>query len=240
MVVIFSLLGTLIPRPTENIMKKSHKQAPKTRTYRQTRVKGNTEEPSFVEIARRKQILEAALTLFAQKGFQKTSLSDIAAAIKVSKGVISYHFDGKEDLGEQVLRHGLQNYSKFVKEQLAHYKTSTEKLLRFPGACFAYVREHQLDYLIYTDTQGSFTSPQDRRRFIAEQDRGLRRLLIGMIEEGKAEGGIRNVDPGPVADILQATVDGLSGMECADPGAANLEACERVFRNMLQHYLTSE
>lgn len=220
--------------------KKSSKQAPKTRTYRKTRVKGNTEEPSFVEIARRKQILDAAWELFAKKGFQRTSLSDIAATINVSKGVISYHFDGKEDLGEQVLRHGLRSYSKFVQDQLAPYKSAAEKLLGFPGACFAYVKEHQLDYLIYTDTQSSFSSPHERRQFLAEQDRGLRRLLIGMIEDAKAEGSIADVEPGPVADILQATVDGLAGMECADPGAADLEACERVFRSMLRHYLKAE
>jgi len=222
------------------MIEKPARKIPKTRTYRKTRVKSSTEEPSFVEIARRKQILDAALELFAQKGFQKTSLSDIAASIKVSKGVISYHFDGKEDLGEQVLRHGLRNYSRFVKDQLASYKTATEKLLRFPGACFAYVKEHQLDYLIYTDTQGSFSSPQERRLFLAEQDRGLRKLLVNMINEAKDEGGIADINPEPVADILQATVDGLAGMECADPGAADLEACEKVFRGMLQQYLGAE
>lgn len=222
------------------MIKKTSKQAPRTRTYRQTRVKGDTEQPSFVEIARRKQILDAALALFAQKGFQKTSLSDIAAAINVSKGVISYHFDGKEDLGEQVLRHGLRNYSRFVQDHLCAYKTATEKLLRFPEACLAYVRQHQLDYLIYTDTQSSFASPHDRRKFLAEQDRGLRQLLVGMIEDAKKEGGIADVKPEPIADILQATVDGLSGMECADPETVNLEACERVFRGMLEHYFKVE
>lgn len=217
--------------------KKQARPAPRTRTYRQTRVKGNADEPSFVEIARRKQILDAACQLFGEKGFQKTSLSDIAAAIKVSKGVISYHFDGKDDLGEQVLRHGLRNYSRFVKDQLAFYNSATEKLLRFPGACFAYVKEHQTDYLIYTDTQSSFASLQDRRLFLAEQDRGLRQLLISMVEDAKAEGGINDIDPGPVADILQAVVDGFSGMECADPGAVDIEVCERVFRDMLKNYL---
>lgn len=220
--------------------KKPGRQAPKTKTYRQTRVKGNTEEPSFIEIARRKQILDVALELFAEKGFQRTSLSDIATILKISKGVISYHFDGKEDLGEQALRHGLSNYSKFVKNQLNNYKSSTEKLLRFPHACLAYVHEHQNDYLMYLDIQSSFASLEDRRRFIAEQDRGLRRLLVGLIEDAKEEGGIADVDPGPVADILQATVDGLSGMECADPGAANLGACEELFRGWLQQYLAAK
>src|SRR5690348_10057779 len=43
-------------------------------------------------------IREAAATLFLQRGYQATSMDDIAAAAQVSKQTIYTHFAGKEEL----------------------------------------------------------------------------------------------------------------------------------------------
>ena len=54
--------------------------------------------PTFIEEARRKQIIASTILTLAKRGFVNTSLADIADQIGVTKGVISYHFDGKDDL----------------------------------------------------------------------------------------------------------------------------------------------
>jgi AcrR family transcriptional regulator len=48
--------------------------------------------------ARREQLLEVGRTLFAEKGFQATSVEEIAAKAGVSKPVVYEHFGGKEGL----------------------------------------------------------------------------------------------------------------------------------------------
>ncbi|MCX4705500.1 TetR/AcrR family transcriptional regulator [Streptomyces sp. NBC_01373] len=48
--------------------------------------------------ARRQEILEAALTLFAEKGFAHTSMADIAAASGISIGAVYRYFPSKGDL----------------------------------------------------------------------------------------------------------------------------------------------
>jgi AcrR family transcriptional regulator len=48
--------------------------------------------------ARHDRILEAASRLFADPGFAKTSVDEIAAAAGVSKGLVYDHYDSKEDL----------------------------------------------------------------------------------------------------------------------------------------------
>src|ERR1043165_3552216 len=47
---------------------------------------------------RRAQLLEIGRTLFAQKGFEATSVEEIAARAGVSKPVVYEHFGGKEGL----------------------------------------------------------------------------------------------------------------------------------------------
>lgn len=48
--------------------------------------------------AGRKKILDAALKLFAERGFHQTSVDQIAQAAKVSKGLTYNYFDSKEGL----------------------------------------------------------------------------------------------------------------------------------------------
>ncbi len=56
---------------------------------------------SFIEKARRAQIMECAIETLAEVGYVKASLGQIAKRAKISKGVISYYFTNKEELLEQ-------------------------------------------------------------------------------------------------------------------------------------------
>ena len=53
--------------------------------------------------ASRKQVLDAAIRELAERGYAHTSVSDIAAAAKMSKGAVHYHFESKDELLERVL-----------------------------------------------------------------------------------------------------------------------------------------
>lgn len=53
--------------------------------------------------ATRAALLEAATALFAERGFAKTALEDVAAAAQVTRGAVYHHFTNKRDLFEAVL-----------------------------------------------------------------------------------------------------------------------------------------
>lgn len=59
-------------------------------------------------LVRREQIIEAAITLFAQQGFDGTSTKQIASSIGITEGLIFHYFPTKFDLLNAVLetRHG--------------------------------------------------------------------------------------------------------------------------------------
>jgi AcrR family transcriptional regulator len=46
----------------------------------------------------RQRILDAALDLFAEHGYDRTSLREIAATLGVTKAALYYHFESKEDI----------------------------------------------------------------------------------------------------------------------------------------------
>ena len=59
---------------------------------------------SFIETARRAQLVECAIDVIAELGYTNASLAEIAKRAGVSKGVISYHFADKRELIEQVVK----------------------------------------------------------------------------------------------------------------------------------------
>ncbi len=61
------------------------------------------QDRSFIEIARRAQIIECAIDAIAELGYGRASLAEIAKRAGISKGVISYHFAGKSELMQQIV-----------------------------------------------------------------------------------------------------------------------------------------
>src|SRR5579885_3757485 len=58
----------------------------------------------------RDEILQAAIRLFAGRGFHETSMSEVAREARVSKALIFRHFKTKEELFLAVLNRLLQPY----------------------------------------------------------------------------------------------------------------------------------
>jgi AcrR family transcriptional regulator len=55
----------------------------------------------------RQRLYEAAVSLIAEQGFSATTVDDIALRAKVAKGTVYYNFKSKNDLFEELLRHGI-------------------------------------------------------------------------------------------------------------------------------------
>ena len=51
-----------------------------------------------MESSKKDEISKAALDLFSSRGYLKTSMSDVAKAVGLTKGGLYYHVDKKEDL----------------------------------------------------------------------------------------------------------------------------------------------
>ena len=188
---------------------------------------------TFIEEARRAQILDAALKLFTQRGYNETTLSDIASSVGVSKGVISYHFDGKGELGAEALRHMLRRYGEYVRGRIDAKATLREKLLELPAACIDFVRDGSANYVVYLDTLGSFGSALERRRFMAWADAGMRELICEMLQQAQERKEIPKFPVQPLADVLQAAVDGLTAQASVAPDKVDLDASGRVLQQML-------
>ncbi len=65
----------------------------------------------------RERIIKAAERLFAERGYDGTSIRAIVAKARVNQAAINYHFDGKDGLYREVLRAA---FRAMTEDQLAH------------------------------------------------------------------------------------------------------------------------
>ena len=66
------------------------------------------------EAGKREKLIRAAMELFADYGYDKVSIRQLAAAAGVNSSMISYYFGGKSGLYEAVIKELLQNFDGFV------------------------------------------------------------------------------------------------------------------------------
>ncbi|HEX5211951.1 MAG TPA: CerR family C-terminal domain-containing protein [Pseudolabrys sp.] len=93
----------------------------------------------------RNQIVKAAVSLFAEKGFERSSVRDIVTKARVNQAAINYHFKGKDGLYLEVLKLAFARLTEDAGVDADDLKSlSPEQALR-------HFVHHQLRPLLYQD-----------------------------------------------------------------------------------------
>jgi TetR/AcrR family transcriptional regulator len=140
-------------------------------------------------VDRRKLVLEAALSVFAKKGYGGATTREIAAAAGVTEAIIFRHFPNKQELFRAVmdLRCGgpVQTWLDAIRGHMA--RNDDEAVLRtVAGGALRCYREN-LDYerlLLFAALDGHEAGLAHNREFIAPIVEELREYLIRRQREG--------------------------------------------------------
>jgi len=177
--------------------------------------------------ARPQELLDAALMVFAEKGYRNTKLDEIASAAGVTKGTIYHYFSTKEDLLLRAIEHYHERaFGRLSEMQRAAGTSAAERIRTFVMDGFgsddpARRRIHALLQGIGAD------APAVRREWLKSGPRRGWRLLRKIIEEGQASGEFRaDADADVAARLLvsglmlqlvwQQKVEGISGFSIAE------------------------
>lgn len=103
---------------------------------------------------KRADIVKSALELFAEKGYDGTTINDIAKAAGITPGAIYRHFKSKEELGKAIFDTLIGNYSRELTELVESQVGLQERIRntvlityryyeKYPAAvCFALKSQH--------------------------------------------------------------------------------------------------
>ena len=138
------------------------------------------------------QILAEAGRLFASKGFEGTSMRDIALACGISKSLLYHHFSNKDEIYARVAVGSTLELYLFVRDRIPDGPPS-QKIRAFMVATAEYFRRYRWAWIASTT---AFWNDPDRHRHkerLTRRDR-FENFLRGLIQEAVDAGEIRKVD----------------------------------------------
>jgi AcrR family transcriptional regulator len=157
--------------------------------------------------ARPQEILEAALMVFAEKGYAAARMDDIAARAGVTKGTIYLYFDNKEAVFKTLVRDSIGDTLARVVEAAERFEGSASDLLRLMLRTIGqFVRASDRVVLpkIVIGELGNFP---ELMRFYREEvvEKGLA-TLGSVISRGVARGEVRDIAPEHAARLCIAPI----------------------------------
>jgi TetR/AcrR family transcriptional regulator len=187
---------------------------------------------------RRNDIVEAAESLFSEKGFKGTTMQEISERVELSKGTIYLYFKSKEELYLSVCVKGVAEFGEDL-EAAASGAGGLEDIIK--AVYMAYVK-HSLEkptiFRVLRDTfieQVRQNLSQDTIEEISGIIRSWLELESGLIEEGIERGVFRqDLDPYGFSLTAWRTSTGLIELALLkEPGVAEHDELERFFEQSI-------
>lgn len=147
----------------------------------------------------REQIVQAASALLASKGYEATSLDDVAAAAGITKGTVYYHFDSKEALYWAVVAPIVAKTNLLAEQAVARSLSARQAIIELVELLIAGASGATDKYMYY---QEMLPLNEEMRRAIRQQERNYEELVADVIRRGQAKGEIRPGDPKVLALIV--------------------------------------
>ena len=145
-------------------------------------------------------ILEAASTLFIQRGFQGTSMGDIAEAMGVTRTAIYYYFRNKGDILRALTSEITEMAGKIDANTLEQQRDPSDALAELVRGHARLVLSHPLQFRVVERNEEHLT-PTLRKKAEASRRLVLDRFVTA-IEAGIKAGQFRDVEPKVTAFAL--------------------------------------
>ncbi len=76
----------------------------------------------------KRKIFETSMKLFAEKGYDATSIEEITATVGVAKGTLYYHFSSKEEIFNFLVEEGIKLLQNSIDIKTAKYSNYIDKI----------------------------------------------------------------------------------------------------------------
>jgi AcrR family transcriptional regulator len=171
----------------------------------------------------RQEILEAALHLFAEKGFPNVSMQEIAAAAEFATGTLYKFFPSKEELFFELLEATAEEGLGVVLPVLEGSEDELVKLSRFIRVHERVIRELGPALRLYVLESSGRCLPGPRVGAKKKQiDERIISGLFRVIAAGISRGSINDVDPVMAAKCMHYSLEGLILAAVGEPQATDV------------------
>ncbi len=153
---------------------------------------------------KQEQIVEAAIRRFSHFGIAKTTLTEVADDLALSKQVLSYYFPDKQSLVDAASEKLVMDYGRLLKKEMDGAATVEAGLLKLTEVKASFFEK----YFMLATQAGQLEAVKNRsvngwRRVIAEQELPL---VVCLLEAGVNNGELRPLDAQKAGALLLETL----------------------------------
>lgn len=135
---------------------------------------------------RRRALLAAAAEVFAARGYNATTVRQIADAVGMLAGSLYYHFDSKESMLDEILATFLDELRAGYDTVLAARLGPRETIEALVTESFREIDRHRAAVAIYQKEAKQLAARQPRFGYLADAQRTFEQVWLGTLERGVA------------------------------------------------------
>ncbi len=184
---------------------------------------------------RKAQILKAALTSFARKGYHQTTMDDIVQEAGLSKGGVYWHFNSKKELFLELFQSLLGDTEAMMLASVSSAASAREKLdatLQMLTVFGAADEFKEIIPLMIDVWAQNIQDPEINEAAISIYNQ-FRRPMVQLLEQGIASGEFKPINTVAYASIIIAIYDGLMVQWIIDPSLVDWDAITATIKNTL-------
>ena len=181
-------------------------------------------------LQRRDEVLSVAERLFAERGFQATSVRDIAHVMDIQAGSLYAHIESKDDLLWDIVTRAADGFFEAVEPIVSADLVPMEKLRRLIAA-HVQVITHNLDAASVYSTEWRHLAA-DRKHEFAQRRNTYEKLVRGLVRDCIREGTFADIDEKFATLLILSSINWIYQWYHAD-GPMTPEEIARKLTDML-------
>ena len=196
--------------------------------------------PRSKEEVRREEIVDAALRLILDLGYNHVTLADIAGRVGVSKGLISYYFPRKEDVFLAVLDMIVERLSTDFEGFCQADATPPEKIMMIFNNLFGNEKRARRYYTVVIDYMAQAIRTPQVQEYTQDIYNSYRTYMERIVEDGVRAGDFRPVDVQRTTSMILGLMEGLVLQWFFDHKGFDLEAAYEMCVDLMNELLMPE
>jgi AcrR family transcriptional regulator len=187
----------------------------------------------------RQRLLQAAGEVFAQRGYDRASLDDVATAAGLTKGAVYSSFAGKDDLFYALMRERIDERLALVTEAIERQATVRD-ITRDAGSGLAQLMASQRDWhLLFIEFWARAVRDPELHEEFTRERRSVRGLIAQFLQTRATEAGINLPAPADqLAVAVLALSNGIAIEHLADPDTVDPSSFEVILDLLLGRLLS--
>lgn len=151
----------------------------------------------------KRKIFETSMKLFAEKGYDATSVEDITAAVGVAKGTLYYHFSSKQEIFNFLVEEGIKLLQNSIDIKTSKLNNYIDKLKAIVLIEIKIVVKYED---IITILLSQFWGKEERNQMCKKQVFKYIKTIEDIVKEGIDAGEIKNGNPEAIASEIYGLI----------------------------------